>query len=199
VKTIHARTQLDGPSLEICIDALRQGLILCYPTETFYALGIDPWNQDAREKLYAIKGRAHEKELPFIVSDTAMIAAFCDVGDPRFHRLSQKFWPGPLTLVLPSRDRKVSYAVRVSSHPIARQISLNFQGPIVSTSANLSGQLPVSEPAELSAGIRSDIAVLIDGGRCAGEKPSTIVSLLQAPAVILREGAVPSQEIYQSL
>jgi L-threonylcarbamoyladenylate synthase len=190
---------LDDPSLQSCVSAFRTGQIVCYPTETFYALGIDFWNEDALARLYTLKQRAPEKELPLIAADISMVSSVCDTGDPRFVALVKKFWPGPLTLVLPSLDRSQSFAVRVSSHPIAKQIAEAFGSPIVSTSANRSGDPPISDPKMLPQQMTEKIAILVDAGLTEGGSPSTIVSLLERPGRILREGAIPASQLLSLL
>src|SRR5262245_8322065 len=108
-------TVIDNPEAYYhCVETLRNGGIICYPTETFYALGVDPWNESAREKLYKLKNRPAEKELPLIASSTEMVSRFCNTSDRRFAILAEKFWPGPLTIVLPAKDHSTSYAIRVS-------------------------------------------------------------------------------------
>jgi L-threonylcarbamoyladenylate synthase len=191
------RVQSDIPGE--AVDALRSGGIVCYPTETFYALGIDPFHEVARIKLYKTKGRSTEKDLPLIASDREMVEQLCNTSDPRFEKLAKQFWPGPLTIVLPSKDGVHNYAIRVSSHPVARNLAKSFSRPIVSTSANQSGSFPVKDPRELSDSIQEGISLLLDGGTCAGGAPSTIISLLERPGRILREGAIPAPEIVSLL
>lgn len=190
---------LDTPSLQLCVDALREGEIVCYPTETFYALGIDLWNTEALQKLYALKRRSPEKQLPLIASGISMVATVCDTGDSRFTALARKFWPGPLSIVLPSTDRARSFAIRVSSNPVARQIVEGFGSPLVSTSANLTGEPAVSDPGSLPAEIIAGVSIFVDGGACEGGSPSTIVSLVEKPGKILREGAISAAEIVSLL
>lgn len=177
------------------MQSLRAGGLICYPTETFYALGVDPWNEAACSRLRTLKRRPDEKEFPLIVAEAGMVAAFCDTSDPRFTVLSQRFWPGALTLVLPARSGSGSFAVRVSSHPVASQLSTLFGGPVVSTSANIGGEPPVASPPSLSDQVLEGVDVLVDGGACPGGLPSTVLSLLTRPATVLREGAVSSAEV----
>jgi L-threonylcarbamoyladenylate synthase len=186
---------LSPSSLQLSIDALRNGEMICYPTETFYALGVDPWNEQALLHLYTLKKRPLDKELPLIASDIAMVASLCDVADSRFVTLAKKFWPGPLTLVLPGTDRSKSYAIRVSSHPVARQLAQAFGSPIVATSANRSGEPPVTDSELLPETFKGQVAVIVKGGPSAGGLPSTIVSLLERPGKIVRQGAIPWSEI----
>ncbi len=169
MQTLYIQNKiLDSAPLRLCLDALRKGQIICYPTETFYALGIDLGNDDALIKLYALKRRPVEKELPLIASDITMVASVCDTGDSRFVDLAAKFWPGPLTVVLPSIDRSRTFAIRVSSHPVARQIAQAFGSPIVSTSANRGGEPPTFDPKHLPEDIKENITVLVDAGASTG-------------------------------
>jgi L-threonylcarbamoyladenylate synthase len=130
-----------------------------------------------------------------IASDIPMVASICDVADSRFSTFAKKFWPGPLTLILPGTDRSKSYAIRVSSHPVARQLAEAFGSPIVSTSANRSGQEPVIDSDLLPETMKKDLAVIVKGGTLAGGLPSTIVSLLERPGKVIRQGAIPATEI----
>jgi L-threonylcarbamoyladenylate synthase len=186
---------LSASSLQHCIDVLRKGEVICYPTETFYALGVDAMNEQALLRLYALKQRPFEKELPLIASDIAMVASFCDTADSRFATLAKKFWPGPLTIVIPGTDRSKTYAIRVSSHPVARQLAQAFGSPLISTSANRSGEQPVLESDLLPESIKRDVSVIVQGGSTPGGLPSTIVSLLERPGIVIREGAIPLSEI----
>jgi L-threonylcarbamoyladenylate synthase len=186
-------------SFDRIAEVLHNGGIICYPTETFYALGVDPWNDAACRKLYDLKKRTSDKELPLIVADLSMAAKFFDISDPRTQTLTQKFWPGPLTLIIPAIDKSRNYAVRVSSHPEAQKISQTFGKPVVSTSANISGNRPVCSPGELNYQLISGIDVLLDGGTSAGGLPSTIVSLIGLETEIIREGAIPSEKIFSAL
>lgn len=199
MRTFKVLDRLSNSKLKSCIDFLNEGGVLCYPTETFYALGVNPWNEDARKKVYELKGRNAEKNLPLIAGDLEMIQRLCDVSHPSFETLSRRFWPGPLTLVLSGLGSRETYAVRISSHPVARQISQAFGRPIVSTSANESGKAPLCHPNQLPGYMEEKIDVLIDAGPCSETAPSTIVSLLETDPRILREGIIAAEEILLAL
>jgi len=198
MKVIRASQWLDAAGLELCCSVLRQGGVLCYPTETYYGLAIDPSSVKGRERIYHAKGRAMEKELPLIAANREMVEKFCKTEGPFFRVLADTFWPGPLTLVLPSREGSMTLAVRVSSHPLARRISETFGGLITSTSANLSGDPPVADPALLPPAMMKEVDVLIDAGITPGGAPSTIVALSDEGIRVLREGAVSAAEIEQA-
>lgn len=193
-------TVIDNPEAYFyCVETLRNGGIICYPTETFYALGVDPFNESACQKLYKLKNRPAEKELPLIASSTEMVSRICDTADPRFAILAEKFWPGPLTIVLPTKNHLSSYAIRVSSNVSARLISEIFGNPVISTSANITGAEPVRKPGDLSEELSEGIDVVLNAGICPGGLPSSIISLMQSEPQILREGAIPSKEILSIL
>lgn len=182
---------LDSRILRRCIDTLGDSGLICYPTETFYALGIDSRKISARKKLFALKERTLTKELPFIASDIQMVRRFCRIENDHFSILSERFWPGPLTLVLPSREESGTIAIRVSNHPIACQIARALGRPLVSTSANRSGYRSVRTPDELHEAFLNEIDLIIDAGPCAGGSPSTILSLVGKKAELIRRGAIP--------
>lgn len=199
MRTLKVQDRLSSTELKSCVDCLNRGGLICYPTETFYAFGVDPSNEDACEKLYALKGRNTEKTFPLIASNIEMIRRLYDVSHSSFETLSRRFWPGPLTLVLPGLGSRETYAVRISSHPVARQISQAFGRPIVSTSANESGKAPLYHPKQLPGYMEEKIDMLIDAGPCSGTAPSTIVSLLETDPRILREGIIAAEEILLAL
>jgi L-threonylcarbamoyladenylate synthase len=199
VLTVKATTHLSPDALEACLSALWTGEMILYPTETFYAIGIDPCNEHARTKIYVAKGRDSAKQLPCIAADEEMVKAFCRVDHPAYERLSSSFWPGPLTIVLPLQTRAESIAIRVSSHPVARQLATAFQSPIVSTSANRSGESSVSSLQMLPSDLSHVIAIGVDSGTTAGGLPSTIISLLESRPKVLRHGAIPEDQILAAL
>lgn len=199
MKIIHCDNALGADDLEQCCLTLSRGGMICYPTETFYGLGIDPWNVKGRERLYRAKGREAGKDLPVIAGDFPMVERVCETLDPRVRLLASRFWPGPLTLVLPLKAANTTLAVRVSAHPIARQISQAFGAPIVSTSANRSGEPPVAHPEQLPQHVLSEVDILVDAGQTPGNEPSTIVSFTAEGVQILREGAVAAADILQAL
>jgi L-threonylcarbamoyladenylate synthase len=195
VVVVDAKSGLSNDSLQACLDALRKGELILYPTETFYAIGIDPWNDQGRKRIYEAKGRGASKELPCIASDPQMVENFCDVKHPAYKKLSAHFWPGPLTMVLPLHEGNASIAIRVSLHPVARQIARGFRSPVVSTSANRSGEAPLNDLKSIPWDLREAIAIAVDAGPARGGLPSTIVSLLEGVPKIIRQGAIASEKI----
>jgi L-threonylcarbamoyladenylate synthase len=199
MRTFKIESLLSDFQLGRCVECLHQGGIVCYPTETFYAIGADPWNETACERIYEFKGRNSSKDLPLIAANRKMIQEFCDLSHPSFESLAQRYWPGALTLVLPAKQGTRTYAVRISGHPVARQISEAFGKPITSTSANESGKEPVCNPEAVPARLAEGIDLLIDAGPGSAKTPSTIVSLLHKDPQILRPGIIPAEEILSIL
>jgi len=175
---------------------LRAGELIVYPTETLYALGGLGLLAAAAQSVRLAKGRADDKPLPLIVADTEAARALCRSWPPAAETLAARFWPGPLTLVLPASARVPlevtagtgTVAVRVSGLSLARALS-RAAGPLVSTSANRAGEPPAVTCSEALAAVGAATALALDGGACAGA-PSTVVDLTGDRPVVLREGAV---------
>jgi L-threonylcarbamoyladenylate synthase len=187
--------------------ALTAGETIVYPTETFYALGVDALYAQAVERLFAIKGREPGKPVALIAADTAMAFALAREVPTAAHVLAEAFWPGPLTLVLPARDGIPAaligddggVGVRVSSHPLARALAAALGGPLTATSANLAGEPPAVEPAAAHRALGDKIKVFLEDGRLAGGAPSTVVAVDRTGIRVLRPGAVSERELVAAL
>jgi L-threonylcarbamoyladenylate synthase len=189
---------ITSKQLEEAIAVLKQGGVVVFPTETAYGLAADATNSDAVQRIYEIKERMSEKSLPIIAVDREMVERF--VGIPSgFHRLAHRYWPGPLTLILPVLSDQLAsgvvtngeVAVRVSSHPIAQALSKGLGQPIVSTSANKSGDPVCYSVHAVKEQLDSLPDYYLDAGELIPEPPSTIVTLddYGLPEV-LRQGSV---------
>lgn len=184
---------------------LRGGGIVAYPTETFYALGALASRPDALARLGAAKLRPEGKPLPLIAADAAQVRAIASLDGP-LAELAARFWPGPLTLVLPAAaglDPALTagdgtVAVRVPGSEVARALALEAGGALVSTSANLSGGPPPVGPAELSRALLAGIDCVLDAGPAPGGLPSTIVALERGELRLLRAGAIPFERLRAS-
>lgn len=183
------------------LDALSGGRVCVIPTDTVYGLAVSPAAAGAVEKLFRLKGRPRDKPIPVLGHDVASLEGVVTF-DENARRLALKFWPGPLTTVLPRAasfttdlgGRGESIAVRVPAHPLALEL-LRGSGPLAVTSANRSGEAPLTT-AGAAAQFGDDVYVL-DGGPCDGA-PSTIVDLT-AGGSILREGALPGPTVLSEL
>lgn len=195
----------DEKGLREAATTMLAGGVVVYPTETFYGLGCLPSDPDASKRVCEIKGRA-DKALPLIcgsVEAARRIVEFNAAAEILAHR----FWPGPLTLVLPSKINypmwvthgKQTLAVRVSGNEVARRLASMSAGVIVSTSANKSGETPPRTAKEAADQIGRKVDIVVDGGMTPGDKPSTILDLTSEELWILRSGPVTGEQIVKAL
>ncbi|WP_374469749.1 L-threonylcarbamoyladenylate synthase [Phenylobacterium sp.] len=191
-----------GSGLDDAVAALKAGRLVLMPTETVYGLAADAADARAVAKVYEAKGRPSFNPLIAHVPDLAAarrIARF----DDRAVSLADRFWPGPLTLVLPALGDTVcdlaragldTVAVRVPGHPIARALLEAFGGPVVAPSANRSGRPSPTTFADAIEETGSAAAAALDGGPCEVGLESTVVALLDEPR-LLRPGAVTREQL----
>lgn len=193
--------------LDDALSALRAGELVVYPTETFYALGADPFSPAAVERLCAIKGRDPDKPIALIAADSKMaLEVACEVSSIA-RRLADAFWPGPLTIVLPARAGFPTalvgpgggVGVRVSPHPIARELSARVGRPITATSANLTGQPASSTTAQARESLGEKVKVYLEGGQLSGSLPSTVVVCDSSGFRVIRAGAISERELMAAL
>ncbi len=188
-----------GPrgAVEHAAAALRAGGVVLLPTETFYGLCASIESADALSRLAALKRRSEAKAMPIICADEAQALALWSAPIPELARLLMaRFWPGPLTIVLPPARAlgpllasPLGVGVRVSASPIAREVAA-LAGPFVASSANLAGQPEVSSVEALAPELRALADHLLDGGPTPGGAPSTVVALAGGALRILRAGAL---------
>ena len=205
---MNIQNAIDGLSprvrsqIEVGVDILAKGGLLAYPTDTVYGLGADFSNEMAVKKVVSVKKRKETMGLPLLLSKSEMLPLVTQNISPMAWTLMENFWPGPLTLVL-QKTKDVSHvvsggrptvAVRVPDHPVPRVLSEWLGRPIVGTSANITG----SPSAESGAQAASQIGELVDlviEGSSFGRLESTIVDFTDKYPKILRQGAVPAEEL----
>ncbi len=188
------------------VEALRRGDAVVYPTETFYGLGVDATCPPALERLRQLKLRAAGKPISVLVADRRMLGAVATAVPPEAERLMDRFWPGPLTLVLPARPDLSplltagtgTIGVRCSSHPLAQALVSAFGGPVTTPSANPAAAEPPVTVAEARGYFADDVAVYVDGGELPGGLGSTVLALHPQPR-ILRAGVLPEADIFRVL
>jgi L-threonylcarbamoyladenylate synthase len=182
--------------------ALRRGGVVAYPTETFYGLGALASDGTAVERLARAKGRPDGKPLPLLGAGLAQLEAVAYLT-PLARRLGASFWPGPLTLVLEARPGLhpaitgggTSVGVRVTSGAVAAALAEAAGGALVATSANLAGQPPARSTTELDAELVARLDQVLDAGPAPGGLPSTVVAIDGERVVLVREGAVPFEDV----
>jgi L-threonylcarbamoyladenylate synthase len=195
------RKVLDYAARLIC-----QGAVVAYPTETFYGLGANALDGAASGRIIELKGRDAGKALPLIVADLAQIGILSDELPSSVRPLAEKFWPGPLTLVIPIRsglggalENLSTAAVRVSGLPLARELARAVGRPLIATSANPSSRAPAQSPEEVESALGGGVDLLLDGGPTAGGKPSTIVDVSGPELRLLRRGPIELEDVLKAL
>lgn len=197
----------DRKLLARAAELLRKGLLVAYPTETFYALGALPRDEAALDRIFNAKGRPEKMALPLIVGDEESVTLCAREFPEGARRLAAAFWPGPLTLVLPAANDLPtrllgggsSVGLRVSPHPVASGLARAVGGPIIATSANLSGQPAPSTAAEVDEALGDNVALILDGGSTQGASASTVLDLTTEQPRVVRSGAVPIAELERVL
>lgn len=182
---------------------IKAGGVVAYPTDSLYALGVDPFNPDALKKLFDLKGRPHGKPMALIAGSEETLEGLCLVFSQKALELKRAFWPGPLTLILPTSvplsplitGGKASVGIRIPDCSWAREISKRVKGPITATSVNPSGKEPAHTLQEIMTYFPTGIDLILDAGVSLGGKVSTLLDMTQEPPTIIREGAITRAQI----
>jgi len=203
-------------------DALTQGLPLAFPTETYYALGGNALSADLTAQVYRLKSRPPDKALPLLIHGPTMLDDLAAEISPEAQRLMERFWPGPLTLVLPARrglpphlaGPEGTLALRWSSSPVVEYLLAVGKVPLVGTSANLSGEPPALTAEEVIRAFPQGLAMVLAMGMAnvfakgtgqdltpsqAFPPPSTLVSAVGPSLQLLRPGAIPWEALLAAL
>ena len=186
----------DDRSIERAVKRLRGGAVVAFPTDTLYAVGARALDPAAVARLYRVKQRPTSQPLVWLVADQTQAERIAVVSD-QASALMRRFWPGALTLVLPSSRHpdELTIGVRAPDHPVAQALLTQLAEPIASSSANRAGAPPPVDADEVVEGLADDLDVVLDGGRCKVGAPSTILDLSGPQPRILRHGAIPQAEL----
>lgn len=196
------KTQIVPASeLQTALEILGSGGLVAFPTDTVYGLGALAFDNAAIESIYVAKNRPIEKAIPILIGDMNDLHRVALNVPQMALILANRFWPGPLTCVVPKKNelpRAISatstVAVRIPDHADARAL-LNMVGPMAVTSANMSNQPSPSTAQEVYEQLNGRISLILDGGRTPGGVPSTLVDCTGNEPVILREGPISLQEL----
>lgn len=190
-------------------EQIKTGQVLGMPTDTFYGLAADPFNLRAVERVYEIKSRSRHKPLSLLIESEEQAEMLArDPLPDNFYILARKFWPGPLTIIVPAASRlplKVTantgnIAIRIPQAKIPLQVIRAAGVPITATSANLSGESECTTAHAVLEQLEGRIPIVVDGGTSPREVASTIVDLSEDGGWrLLRQGAIPRQEIVELL
>jgi L-threonylcarbamoyladenylate synthase len=186
-----------------CRRAFTEGGVVAFPTETFYGLGVKYNDLKALARLSALKRRPKDKAMPLIIGDQKVLALISPSAGLIAEKLMEKFWPGPLTLLITARKSLSEFitagsgkvAVRVPGSSFALDLAASLGFPVTATSANISGMPPATHPDEVIRYFGDAIDLIVDGGKTPGGKPSTIVDVTDRGLKVVRPGAIPEEEI----
>jgi len=180
---------------------VKKGGLVVYPTDTVYGLGCDPLNIEAVTRVFKVKGK-RDKPLPILASDVESVKRIAFLSE-RAGKVAARFWPGPLTLVVPKKPILPNFVtcnfnsvgVRIPQHDVALRLISLSNGLLVGTSANKTGQKPPRTAQEAAEQLGKEVDMILDGGPAPLGAPSTVVDLTQEKPKILRKGAIDLEEL----
>ena|GEM_PF-346242 len=196
----------DSKGLALAADLLRAGGVVAFPTETYYGLAVDPFNQQALDRLFAVKRRPYRLPILVLVSDCGQLPLLIDDLPAMYHHLIKWFWPGPLTLVCPAlpelppqlTGNTRTIGVRRSSGMTATALVAAFGSPITATSANIHGFPAAVSAREVKRIFAGEIDLIVDGGNTPGGAGSTLIKLEQGTLRCIREGKIPFAAVQEA-
>ena len=183
-------------SIKKAVDTLKSGGVIAFPTDTVYGIGVDPFQSEAIQKLYTIKGRPKNKPIPILVGSYQDVENIAQNLPEMFFQLASQFWPGALTLIVEEKGLPTqitaggnTVGLRMPDHPIALKILQRF-GPIATTSANKSDKAPATSKSEIERELGNLVDLIIDGGTTNTGTSSTVIDLIKTPPKVLRQGEI---------
>ncbi len=207
MNTIVFHPESDPNAVRDAAAILRRGGLLGIPTETVYGLGADALNEDAVSRIFLAKGRPQDNPLIIHVPDASWLERYCRDVPPAAYQLAERFWPGPLTMILPRRDivplqttgGLETVGVRCPNHPVTLAIIEAAGVPIAAPSGNTSGRPSPTTAAHMIEDMDGRIDGIVDGGPCTVGVESTIIDLTVTPPRLLRPGGLPLESLRQVL
>jgi L-threonylcarbamoyladenylate synthase len=183
------------------LEIVLSGGLVAFPTDTVYGVGSLAFHQKAIESIYVAKDRPMEKAIPVLIGDNDDLIKVAEEIPIFAMKLINRFWPGPLTLLIPKKltlpeaiSATSTVGVRLPDHDVARAL-LRLVGPMAVTSANISGQPSPTTAQQVFEQLNGRIAMILDGGKTPGGIPSTLVDCTGEEIKILREGPIPKEEL----
>lgn len=197
-KVFDWKQSIDEEELKKCIETIKQGGLVIFPTETVYGIGANAYNEEAVRKIYEVKMRPDEKPLSIMVSSIEEISKYAIISNEIEEKIIKKYMPGPITIVLKKRPGVFDYissgkdtiGIRIPNNEIILKILKESKIPIVAPSANLSGKPSGIIPSEILKDFDGKVDICIDGGKAKLSEPSTIVEVIDNKPVILRQGRI---------
>ncbi|MEQ1883902.1 MAG: L-threonylcarbamoyladenylate synthase [Bryobacteraceae bacterium] len=189
-------------AIERAAAAIRKGQVVAIPTDALYTLVADPFNLQAVGRVFGAKGREPQRSLPLLVNDVLMAEDLARDLSPRFYLLARRFWPGPLTIIVPAASKvplRVTgntgrLAMRQSKSKVANRLIDKLNQPLIATSANVSGQPTCSQGIQVFGTMDGRVDLILDAGPLVGHGATTI-DITEPFWRVIREGAIAEKEI----
>ena len=200
----QSRPPLDHDAIEKAARLLRDGKLVAFPTETVYGLGANALDTEAVARIYEVKGRPGTSPLIVHIASIEMAKSLVTQWPNAAEQLARKFWPGPLTLVLPTNADRVprlvtagldTVAIRMPAHPVALELIRAAGVPLAGPSANRFTRLSPTTADHVRHSLGSDVDFVLDGGACQVGIESTVLSLAEPHPVLLRPGGISSSDL----
>lgn len=202
---MNSTQTLPASQIQQALTVLKNGGIVAFPTDTVYGLGAFAFDNAAIESIYVAKDRPIEKAIPILIGDLGDLDQVADNTPSMALRFAARFWPGPLTCIVPKKQTlplavsaTPTVAIRIPNHPDALAL-LRAAGPMAVTSANISGQTSPSTAEEVYAQLKGRLPMILDGGKTPGGVPSTLVDCTGIGPVILREGPISLAQLLSAM
>ncbi len=195
-----------GEALDRAAAEIRRGSVVAIPTDALYSLVADPFNLNAVTRVFLAKGREEHRSLPLLIPDLMMAEELAKDIPQRFYVLARHFWPGPLTMIVPASAKvplKVTgntgrLALRQPRSPLAIGLLERLGQPLISTSANISGEPTARTGIEVFGALDGRVSLVLDGGPCPGAGATTI-DVTEPYWRVIREGDIPVKDIAECL
>lgn len=193
----------DESALAQAAEIIAGGGVIAFPTDTVYGLGCDLFNVQAVQRIYAIKERPGGMPLIALFADAAQWPQVAAALPPGVEALMARWWPGPLTLIVPARadvpamvlGGGTTIGMRIPDHPIALSLLKACHRPLATTSANISGAPAACMVQEVAGQLEAQVDLILDGGACPGGMASTVLDCTTVPFTIVREGPVTRADL----
>lgn len=204
-KTIYLKEeQIDETKIEEIANAIKEGKLIIFPTDTVYGIGTNAYNEEACKKIYEIKGRPSCKPLIILISDTSMIEDLVENISPKEQKIIEKFWPGPLTIkfkkrkgilpdIISAGDEYVR--IRLIKNGLIYKIIEKAEVPVVAPSANISGHPTGIKIDNIIKELGGKVDYILDCGDYKSDEPSTIVQVEDEKIVVIREGKIKREKL----
>jgi len=191
-----ASIQDDPEKLEFCVETLRKGGLVIFPTDTVYGIGARADNKAAIDRIFEVKRRDRERSLPVLLANPEDFEVY-GVPNKMALALAQRYWPGPVTIIVPIKGSLApnlsttpALGFRCPNHALLRRIIRSLRIPVAGTSANISGEREAHSIGEIPQEMQDACDLVVDGGGLSGENPSTVVDCTHSSPHIVRRGAV---------